>query len=314
MSILDNLVNLGNGIRSGFEDVPSLLGDVLTGDVHGVLTDGRKLAGDAGDVIEGAGALGLELGKVPAKYAGSYGKFADSPILSAAQVAIEAQKALTGSGDPQGGGGYSQSAVKLAETVETLISAEVDPDMWDGAAATAYDDESKAHRRVVSDVSAADSDTGRVLDTEAGQVSRTRETLDSTSQGLYDYGLATAWMNLVPGLNLAKFAADTAAAAAALATTNSTMLVLAKNSVENALKISHSTDTYTNAAKDTSGMAGRFVEPKQDQLDNLPTRLHPNTEYTRPQPTVPPPTGPPAVPYESPPPASPAPLPLPPHQ
>lgn len=313
MSVLEKLFNLGNGIRSGFQDVPSLIGHVLSGDVHGVVTDGRKLIGDAGDVVEGAGALGLELGKVPAKYAGSLGKYADSPILSAAQLAIEAQKALTGSGDPHGGGGYSESATKLAETVETLISAEVNADMWDGAAAEAYDGASKAHRRTVSNVSVADSDIGRVLDTEAGQVSRTREALDTASQGLYDYGLATAWMNLVPGLNAAKFAADAAAAASALAATDSTMLILAKNAVENALQITKSTDTYTSAAaKDTSGMAGRFVEPRDDQVENLPTRLRPGATYTRPKPSVPAPTGPPAVPYESPP-ASPAPLPSPPH-
>jgi hypothetical protein len=74
VSVLDELFNLGNGIRSGFQDVPSVLEHVLTGDVHGVVTDGRKLIGDAGDVIEGAGALGLELGNVPAKYAGSLGR------------------------------------------------------------------------------------------------------------------------------------------------------------------------------------------------------------------------------------------------
>jgi hypothetical protein len=299
VGVLEKLFNLGNGIRSGFEDVPDLLGDVLTGDVHGVLTDGRKLVGDAGDVIEGAGALGLELGKIPARYAGSLGKWADSPILSAAQLAIEGEKKTTGSGDPHGGDGYSQSAVKLEETVETLISAEVNPDVWNGAAALAYDDASKAHRRIVSDASVADSDVGRILDTEAGQVTRTRETLDTTSQGLYDYGLATAWMNLVPGLNVAKLAADSAAAAAALATTNTTMFVLAKNSIENARKISAWTDTYAKAAKDTSGQSGRFAEPKQDQRENLPTRLHPETPYTPPMPTTPPQWGPPAAPYES---------------
>jgi hypothetical protein len=307
LSVLEKLFNLGNGVRSGIQDAPDLIGDVLTGDVHGVLTDGRKLIGDAGDVIEGAGALGLEMGKIPAKYAGSLGKWADSPILSAAQLAIEAEKAMTGSGDPHGGDGYGQSAVKLQETVETLIKAEVNRDAWDGAASIAYDTAGKAHRRVVSNVAVADSDIGRVLDTEAGQVSRTRQTLDSTSQGLYDYGLATAWMNLVPGLNMAKFVADSAAAAAALATTNATMLILANNSLENARNIGSSNNTYDEAVKDTSGPNGRFTEPKQDQLGNLPTRLHPETEYTPPQPTAPPEWGPPAEPYGSPSPAPPQP-------
>lgn len=299
MSVLDKLFNLGNGISSGIEDLPALFGDIVTGDIHGVLTDGRKLIGDANDVIEGAGALGIEIGRLPTKYLGSFGKLADSPILSAAQLVIEGEKKLTGSGDPHGGAGYSASAVKFEETVETLIHAEVNLDAWDGTAATYYDKASKAHRKIVSNMSVADADVGSVLDTEAGQVARTRETLDTTSQGLYDYGLATSWMLLVPGLNMAKLAADSAAAAAALGTTNTTMLVLASNSLENSRKIGTAAETYAAAKKDTSG-SGRFAEPKQDQLENLPTRLQPDTTYTPVKPTTPPPAGPPARPYDAP--------------
>ncbi|MCV7422610.1 hypothetical protein H7K45_18860 [Mycobacterium yunnanensis] len=299
MSILEKLFNLGNGIRSGVEDVPALLGDLATGDVHGVLTDGRKLLGDANDVIEGAGALGVEIGRVPAKYLGSVGKLADSPILSAAQLAIEGEKKLTGSGDPHGGSGYSASAVKLEEAVETLINAEVNPDVWDGAAATKYDELSKAHRRMVSKMSVADAEVGRVLDTEAEQVVRARNTLDTASQGLYDYGLATSWMLLVPGLNTAKLAADSAAVAAAMGTTNMTMMVLAHNALENSRKIGTAAETYAAAKKDTSGEP-RFAVPEQDRQANLPSRLHPTTKFTPVKPMTPPPTGPPATPYDAP--------------
>jgi len=299
VSILEKLFNLGNGIRSGMGDVPALFGDLVTGDLHGVLTDGRKLVGDANDVIEGAGALGIEMGRIPARYLGSFGKLADSPILSAAQLAIEGEKKLTGSGDPHGGAGYSASAVKLQDAVETLIDAEVNPDAWDGAAATTYDELSKAHRRTVSDMSVADAEVGRVLDTEAEQVVRTRNTLDTTSQGLYDYGLATSWMLVVPGLNGAKLAADCAAAAAAMGTTNMTMMVLAHNALENSRKIATAAETYAAAKNDTSGEA-RFATPQDDQRDNLPTRLHPDTKYTPVTPMTPPPTGPPATPYDAP--------------
>jgi hypothetical protein len=299
VSILEKLFNLGNGIRSGVEDVPALWGDLATGDLHGVLTDGRKLLGDANDVIEGAGALGVEIGRVPAKYLGSFGKLADSPILSAAQLAIEGEKKLTGSGDPHGGSGYSASAVKLQETVETLIDAEVNADAWDGVAARNYDRLSKAHRKTVSNMSVADAAVGRVLDTEAEQVVRTRKTLDTTSQGLYDYGLATSWMLLVPGANAAKLAADAAAAAGALATTNTTMLILANNSLENSRKISTAAETYAEAKLDSSGEE-RFSKPEEDQKDNLPTRLLPGTKYTPVTPMTPPPVGPPATPYDAP--------------
>jgi hypothetical protein len=188
--------------------------------------------------------------------------------------------------------------------VETLINAEVNPDAWDGTAATTYDEASKAHRRIVSNMAVADAAVGRVLDTEAEQVIRTRTTLDTTSQGLYDFGLATSWMLLVPGLNVAKLTADAAAAAAALATTNTTMLILANNSLENSRRIDTSAETYAAAKQDTSG-GGRFAEPKQDQLGNLPTRLHPDTKYTAVTPMTPPPAGPPATPYDAPAPPNP---------
>lgn len=289
MGVLEDLFNLGNGIRSGVEDIPSFLKSVATADGHGIVTDGRKLIGDAGDVIEGAGTLGIDLGKVPAEYAGSFGKLADSPILSAAQLAIEAEKALTGSGDPQGGDGYSQSSAKLFEAVQTLDTAKVNPDIWDGAASSAYDASSLAHRKKVSSVSDADSILGQILDIEAGQVSRTRQTLDDTSQYLYDYGLATAWMNLVPGLNVAKLIADSTAATAALGTTEAAIVILAKNAMENAARIDAPTATYDEAAKDVSGedACGAFVYPTQDR-EELPTRLDPEAKYTYPKSTEPP--------------------------
>lgn len=189
--------------------------------------------------------------------------------------------------------------MKFSETVDTLIHAEVNPDAWDGTAATNYDEASKAHRRIVSNMSVADAAVGSALDTEAGQVVRTRTTLDTTSQGLYDYGLATSWMQFVPGLNLGKMAADFSAAAAALGTTNTTMAILAGNSLENARKVGTAAETYAEAKKDTSG-GGRFSEPQEDQKDNLPTRLHPDTKYTPVKPMTPPPTGPPATPYDAP--------------
>lgn len=49
------------------------------------------------------------------------------------------------------------------------------------------------------------------------------------------YGLATAIVNFVPGANVAKMAVDAAAASAALATTNVTMSILVKNSIERKL-------------------------------------------------------------------------------
>jgi hypothetical protein len=309
LGLLEDLFNVGNGIRSGIEDVPSFVGNVLTGDVHGTVTDGRKLIGDVGDVLNGVSDLGATMSTVSSRYAGTIGKFADSQILAAAQLAIEGEKATTGSGDPEEGNGYRESATRLDEAVETLIDATPAPDRWNGKASATYTDTNNAHRTQTSNVQVADHAIGAILSIEAGQVSRTRQTLDEASQDLYDYGLATAWMNYLPPLRAAKMAADSAAAAAALATTNTTMAILVKNSAENAARIRQHISKYEGAAKDTSGTGGAcgtFVEQNVDIAEGTrPERLDPSGKYEVPKP-LDPHDGPPAIPYGSLPQAPPA--------
>ncbi|WP_139335224.1 EspA/EspE family type VII secretion system effector [Mycobacterium sp. GA-1841] len=299
MSIAKHLFDIGNGIRSGVSDVPSLVTNILELDVHGVATDTRKVIGDAGDVLNGVAGLGVELGSAPIKYAGSLGKWADSPVLSAAQLFIEGQKKLTGTGDIEAGGGFAGSATNLETAVTTLIGAELEDndDGWNGAAARTYNSTSKAHRQHVSNVSVADKSIGKTLEKEAQQVRETRECLDSTSQLLYDYGLATRAILAIPGANVAKIlSADVAAAGAAMTTTSAQMGVMVYNSIQNARDIRTANDLYEAAKKDSSGNAGGcgpFVDPRVDQND-LPARARAATKYEPRQ--VDPTYGPPATP------------------
>lgn len=298
MSIAKHLFDISNGIRSGISDVPSLLTNIVELDVHGTITDGRKVIGDVGDVLNGAAGLGVELGSAPIKYAGSLGKWADSPVLSAAQLMIEGEKKLTGTGDIEAGAEYSDSAIKLEEAVLTLIRADLDRTGWDGLAADAYDEMSQSHRRLVSRVSVADSNISKVLKEEAEQVRQTREVLDTTSQMLYDYGLATRALLALPGANAAKILlADRAAASAALATTSLRMLMMASDASGHGSYIRNMSNHYEKAKEDTSGNAGGcgpFVDPKYDQKENLPTRAKEGSPYTpRQEHQV---YGPPAVP------------------
>jgi len=282
VGILTDLAKIGNGIRSGISDVPSLVKNIFELDVHGAVTDARKVAGDVADVVTGAAGLGLEMGPAPLAYVAPLVKWADSPPLAAAQLVIEGEKKLTGTGSIETGSEYSQSAVKLEKAVETLISAELDEGGWDGLAATKYDETSKAHRKHVSNVSVADTNIGKVLQREAEQVRQTREVLDSTSQMLYDYGLASRAALAVPGANVAKILiADSLAAASALATTSARMAKMVHDSMTNASEIRAETEHYESAKTDTSGNAegcGPFVDPKEDQR-NLPTRAKTESGY-----------------------------------
>lgn len=299
MSILKDLFDISNGIRSGIGDVPGLVKVVLELDMHGVATNGRKVIGDAKDVINGLAGLGIELAPAPIKYVGALGELADSPIIAAAQLVIEGEKKLTGSGSLEQGSEYWESAIYLQKALETLIGAELEEDdtTWDGAAAKAYNTVTIAHRKHVSAVSAADREIGRVLKTEADQVRQTREVLDSTSQALSDYGLATRALLVIPGANIAKLvAADTAAAAAALATTSTQMGIMVSNSFQNASDIRRVSVGYEEAKSDTSGKAGGcgpFIDPLQDQAD-LPSHAKAESPY---EPRKRPPIyGPPATP------------------
>jgi uncharacterized protein YukE len=299
VSILKELARIGNGIRSGVSDVPSLVTNILELDVHGAVTDTRKIMGDTADVLNGAGNLGIEMGSAPLKYTETLTKWADSAILSGAQLAIEAEKKLTGSGSIETGSEYWASSIKLQKAVETLIVAELEvgEDGWNGAASRAYNSATKAHRQHVSDVGSADSNIGEILKKEAEQIRQTREVLDSTSQALYDYGLATKAILAIPGANVAKVAlADTLAATAALATTSAKMAQMVANSMENASGIRSASSHYEAAEKDTSGDGGGcnpFVDPRVDQKD-LPSRAREGTDYQPRKET--PEWGPPATP------------------
>ena len=318
-------VDLISGVRGAWTDVPSLAKDVFGGDVHAAVNDGRKVLGDADDIVQGLSSLGVSMGPVPSALSNStVMKLAESKVLSAAQLAIEGLKKTTGSGAPCTGEEFRGSSERLNQVVSTLIDAEPHGDRWDGTAAQVYAAVNASHRRCVSDMQVADLAIAEVIDIEAGQVARTRTTLDDASRNLTDYDLATAWMNATPPTAAMKFAMDVAAAGAAMATVNATMAVLVKNSVENAMEIRAQLDFYANSSADTSGNpeggCDVFAAPDEDHPlarpddatplpdpadgTRTPTRSHPDAPFTVPAPETPaPPT--PATPYGATPPATP---------
>ncbi|MDT5002269.1 MAG: hypothetical protein QOK12_4374 [Mycobacterium sp.] len=321
-------IDLITGIAGVVTDVPSLVGNVAKGDIGQAMVDGRKVLGDGKDIALGLGSLGANLGPVPSFLEKNpVLKLAESKVIAAAQLAIAGMKLTTGSGAPYTGEQFQDSSKRLENVVETLIHAEPHEDRWDGTAAQVYNATNASHRRLASDVQAADDAIADVLNTEAGQVTRTRQTLDDTSDTLTKYDLATAVMNLTPPTAALKFAMDCAAAAGALDTAGVTMAVLVKNSLENADRIRKPSELYGDAAKDTSGTAldacgaGEvFPIPKdgEDSLprhnnetplpetgeNELPSRSKPGTHYTVPEPEEPTVQAPP-TPYGAPAPAAP---------
>jgi hypothetical protein len=276
-------IDLITGIAGVATDVPSLVGHVATGDIGQAMADGRKVMGDGKDIALGLSSLGANLGPVPSFLEKNpIMKLAESKVIMAAQLTIAGMKFTTGSGDPYTGDQFRDSSKRLENVVETLIHAEPHEDRWNGTGSQVYNATNASHRRLASDVQAADAEIAGHLDTEAGQVTRTRQTLDDQSDWLTKYDLATAVMNLAPPTAALKFAMDLAAAAAALDTAGVTMAVLVKNSLENADRIGEASRRYENAARDTSGNP---LDPcGVGEVFSLPDKGH---ELPRPEPETP---------------------------
>ncbi|WP_051226425.1 EspA/EspE family type VII secretion system effector [Mycolicibacterium iranicum] len=298
MSVWEDVTDVGGGLAGLLTDGPSLIGNVAEGDVHGIITDGRNVIGNVADMLGGMEGLGVTLGEVPKRYLGNIAKIADSKILAAAQLAIDGQKQLTGDGEPEGGSLYKESAARLEGALNETIDANRSDDRWNGAASDEYQKRNDAHRKLISATAAADAAISKILEVEAGQVAHTRNTLDDTSQALYDFGLATSWMNFVPPLIPAKAAADSAAATTAMATTLSAMAALWNDSQENAKQISALISDYNSAAEDTSGDdtgCGGGIISQTDDLARQPTRILKPGHYTVPETDIE--YGPPATPF-----------------
>lgn len=319
-------IDIVTGIKGAVSDVPNLIGDVAQGEFGQALVDGRKVLGDGKDIALGLSSLGANLGPVPSFLENNTAaKFTESKVLAAGQLLIEGMKKTTGSGTPCTGQEFRDSSNHLADVVDTLIDAAPHTDRWDGTGSQVYNATNASHRRLASDVQAADLAIADVIDTEAGQVSRTRNTLDESSDSLTKYDLATTWMNATPPTRALKFALDCTAAAGALDVSGATMAVLVKNSVENATRIRGSTKRYEDAARDTSGNP---LDPCVGEAFSVPDPQHelprPNPETPLPEPgepiqpkrslpgtqyTVPDPEEPtvqaPATPYGAPAPAAP---------
>lgn len=340
MGFLDGLTDfaegplkLVSGVVNGAKDGVSLVDNVLDRDMGGALQDGLKLANDASDITEGLISLGFGTGTLPTAFGSMKNLIpAESKILEAAQWAINGLKLSTGSGDPCNGDEFRGSSERLATVVDTLIHAEPHTDRWDGTASQVYNAVNASHRRVTSEVQGADLEVANILDTEAGQVGRTRTTLEDQISWLKAYDLATCAMNSTPPGAALKLLLDTTAAAAALGISGSALTVLVKNSIENAWRIRGHLDGYDAAAKDTSGkpMGGCEVFSVPEQGDpekpeetlprpkketplpdphvpvQAPTRSKPGEPYTVPSPEEPIVYGPPATPYGSPAPTAPA--------
>lgn len=346
--IVEAPFKIASGVVNGVIDTTHLVGDIGRGDYT---TAGRDLAAvggdlvkvmaDAADLAEALGTLGGSVTSVPKPFKAAQLTDPASKIIWAAIKTIEGMEKATGTGTPYDGSDFRKSSKQLNSVIMTLDHAQPQADQWDGTASQVYAATNASHRRVVSSVMDADDKVAGILDTEAGQVTRTRQSLSDDKEFLDQYDRVTKWANYGPAPARAlKIAMDTAVATATLATAGTTLTILVKNSLENANRIRGHLDDYGKALKDKSGMPlgaepfpvpdEKHTPPRLDEKEQpngpkmpaegtpitKPKRTKADQPYTPPSPEEPIPTGPPATPYgmpagpsAQPAPASPAPAP-----
>jgi hypothetical protein len=269
-----------------------------------------SLLGEALDLLRKYGdVVGVDWGKSP----GSLDRLpnlgvmnlASSPILAAAQVAIQGMKATTGSGVPQAGEAFGKSADLYEEAGDLLIDASVRDDCWNGTAAGAYETTNDSHRHVTLEVAEADREMKNALSRLAAQVDATRRNLQEAIDFLSNYDTSTSWMNAIPGGAAVKAAADMAVASTQLGMAQIAIGKLVAESMDVASQMKAPQRRYESAA------AQQKLDPKNEfpcgepfgderTGGQLPSRTLPDTPFIPPIVDGPPVTFPPATPYELP--------------
>lgn len=228
---------------------------------------------------------------------------AASPILAAAQLAIQSMKATTGSGEPQAGEQFKKSSRLYQEAGDLLVDAKPQKDNWDGTAAEAYGSVNDAHRHLTLEVAEAEREMRSVLGRLAAQVKATRDDLQSAIDFLSDYDTSTSWMNGIPGGAAVKGAADAGVAATQLARAQGSIASLVTESVIAAQAMQEPQSRYEAAAAEKKVDEDNSFpcnEPFGDERTHgrLPTRTKADQPYSPPPPQPIP--HPPATPYEVP--------------
>ena len=277
-----------------------------------------SLLGEALDLLRKYGdVVGIDWDKGPSiidrSLAPAVTNLAGSPILAAAQLAIQGMKATTGSGEPEDGEAFEKSAGLYEEAGNLLIDAAPAEDRWNGTAADTYEAKNGEHRRLTLEVAAAEKEMRQALSGLAVQVTSTRRDLQDAIDFLSDYDTSTSWMNFIPGGAAVKAASDAAVAATQLGVAQASIAKLVAESVSVAQSMQTPLGRYDSAA--AQKMLDAEPDPDDDKADRfpcgepfgdertdgrLPDRAENDESFRPPEPMGPPVEYPPATPYGTP--------------
>ncbi|TRW78211.1 hypothetical protein FK535_25990 [Mycolicibacterium sp. 018/SC-01/001] len=179
-------------------------------------------------------------------------------ILGAGQRLITGMRATTGQGRPDSGDMFALGAAGFLSAAQT-VGAAYPRDSWQGAGAAAY---TAATRRVAGRTEALavlDRGVHEVIDREAAQIVRRRETLDQQFTRLSSLRRATGSLAAIPGVGIAmRSAVEMAAVTAAVDVCGTELRDLAADTATNADRLRRIAGDYQELT-DAAAVTGEIV-------------------------------------------------------
>jgi EspA/EspE family len=186
----------------------------------------------------------LEGSEVRGKFAAARKSVGGWGILDAGQRVIAEMLLTTGTGEPERGHGFAQSALQFRGAEQTVASARPTRH-WTGAAARAYADANARQADRAVSMAVLDKGLHAVIAREAEQISHRRENLGGQAAHLADLRSAAGSMGRVPGIGRAlRSAIELTAVNAALGTSRSELRELTREVGENAAALQEIAGEY----------------------------------------------------------------------
>lgn len=182
------------------------------------------------EVADAAGALG----KVAD---GACGAVAVADILGAGQRLIAGMRSTTGHGRPDAGQGFARGATEFVGVAQ-MVAGAYPRDQWEGLGSQSYTVATRRVARATEALAVLDRDVHTVIDREATQIVRRRETLDDQADHLSSLRRVTGSLAAIPGVGAAmKTSIELAAVTAAVDVCSTELHDLAAETADNASRL-----------------------------------------------------------------------------
>lgn len=240
------------------------------------------------DVSDVAGALG-KVGD------GSCGALGATDVLGAGQRVIAEMRSTTGHGRPDAGEAFAHGATGFLAAVQSIADA-YPREEWEGSGARSYAAATRRLAGATEALAVLDQDVHTVIDREANQIIRRRETLDDQALQLSSLRRVTGSLATIPGVGTAMTSSiELAAVVAAVGVCGTELHHLAAETADNAHLLRRIAEDYASIVDATEPVdedAPAEDLPADDAAGGAPadepTDSHPVLEAPSPAPVTPP--------------------------